>query len=77
MCNNAPSNRYMKDRDTSRFFLCIVGSLLALSTTCVQIHAQESAILDPGQTAPRVAQWRDLKFGFMMHWGLYSVAGGV
>jgi alpha-L-fucosidase len=25
----------------------------------------------------RTAQWRQLKFGLMLHWGLYSVAGGV
>ena len=25
----------------------------------------------------RAAAWRRLKFGLMMHWGLYSVAGGV
>ncbi len=27
--------------------------------------------------AEHVGRWRDLKFGLMMHWGLYSVAGGV
>jgi alpha-L-fucosidase len=30
-----------------------------------------------GVTADGAARWRDLKFGLMLHWGLYSVAGGV
>ncbi len=29
------------------------------------------------EQAPHIAQWRAMKFGLMMHWGLYSVAGGV
>ena len=28
-------------------------------------------------TRERVTHWRRLKFGLMMHWGIYSVAGGV
>jgi len=30
-----------------------------------------------GVTPAGAAQWRDLKFGLMLHWGLYSVPGGV
>lgn len=34
--------------------------------------------LAPAQSHPaRVTRWRSMKFGLMMHWGLYSVAGGV
>jgi alpha-L-fucosidase len=27
--------------------------------------------------SPGAAEWQNLRFGLMMHWGLYSVAGGV
>ena len=41
--------------------------------------AQESAETYVWETDPAVAakleQWRDLKFGFFMHWGLYSQLG--
>jgi len=54
----------------------MIGALAAtLGST--RLHAQTITLADPGELTPRVEEWRDLKFGLMMHWGLYSVAGGV
>lgn len=39
--------------------------------------AQERNWLDSGNAPTRSTKWRELKFGLMLHWGLYSVPGGV
>jgi alpha-L-fucosidase len=54
----------------------LVATSLALLGSA-HIRAQETSLVDASELAPRVKEWRDLKFGLMMHWGLYSVAGGV
>lgn len=40
-------------------------------------HEQSSSYIEPDDPAVRakLSQWRDLKFGILMHWGLYSVPG--
>jgi len=55
----------------------VMGSLVFLLLNCAPILAQASTLLDSGNLPTRSRQWRDLKFGLMLHWGLYSVPGGV
>jgi alpha-L-fucosidase len=45
--------------------LCLVGM-----TTFAQTDDQQPET-DPVITN-RISQWQDLKFGFMMHWGIYA-----
>ena len=52
--------------------------LLALSLAGVQARAQEGYVwpTDP-EVLQKLDHWQDLKFGVLMHWGLYSVPGIV
>lgn len=55
------------------------GPLLAallLSTTCAQAQAPYVPPSDPLVQA-KLEQWKDLKFGLLMHWGAYSQWGVV
>lgn len=67
----------------------VLAALFGLSFAC-NAHAQQGDIKDQGYvhkpsssyeypTDPAVLQkldqWRDLKFGVLFHWGLYSVPG--
>ena len=48
--------------------------LFFLGTLCNTAFAQSD---QPPETDPiitnRISQWQDLKFGFMMHWGMYAL----
>jgi alpha-L-fucosidase len=61
-----------------RVTFCIALAAL-FATPLLQAFAQESAETYVRETDPAVAakldQWQDLKFGFFMHWGLYSQLG--
>ena len=62
----------------SRLARCLPVLLLLQGILTNRIQADE--LLDKsfgGVTPAGAAQWRDLKFGLMLHWGLYSVPGGV
>ena len=55
----------------------ILSTLLCLF--CMMAFAQTNDQLpetDPVITH-RISQWQDLKFGFMMHWGIYAQWGVV
>ena len=45
--------------------LCLV-CMMAFAQTDDQLPETDPVI------ANRISQWQDLKFGFMMHWGMYS-----
>ena len=49
------------------YFLLLLG---AICTTSFAQSDQEPET-DPVITH-RISQWQDLKFGFMMHWGMYA-----
>lgn len=49
---------------------------IALSLIVFCLFSIPSPALDAG-LSQAVESWRDLKFGMFIHWGLYSVAGGV
>ncbi len=57
----------------------VLFAVLCFASTLIPAMAQESAETYVWETDPAVAakleQWRDLKFGFFMHWGLYSQLG--
>ena len=55
--------------------------LVAIALLLIGITASaQDNLMDP-ETDPvitsRIAEWQDLKFGFMMHWGMYSQWGVV
>jgi alpha-L-fucosidase len=54
---------------------CLTAMIAVLPGT--QLPAQNLTSGSTGSPPARVKEWHDLKFGLMMHWGLYSVAGGV
>ena len=47
--------------------------LLLFGSLCASTFAQSDQLpeTDPVITN-RISQWQDLKFGFMMHWGMYA-----
>jgi alpha-L-fucosidase len=53
--------------------------LLVLSTNVFQLNAQHKEYYPDPDTAiqHRLEEWRDLKFGLLMHWGTYSQWGIV
>lgn len=62
----------------------IITALLFIYTASALPQVQEHpdthmAYVPPAdpQVAAKLEQWRDLKFGFMMHWGLYAQLGIV
>ena len=64
-----------------RFFL-LTTSLFAAAAIFAQTHAiheQSDGYVWPDDPAvlEKLDQWQDLKFGVLMHWGLYSVPGIV
>ena len=54
-----------------RKYTFIALFLLASLSTFAQTDQQPEPETDPVITN-RISQWQDLKFGFMMHWGIYS-----
>ncbi len=56
-----------------QFFLLLIGLFWSLFA-----HAQTEKDFETDTVITRkIAQWQDLKFGFMMHWGTYSQWGVV
>lgn len=57
----------------SRFFVCL------LSLAALRLTAQQQAYFPDPDTSiqRRIAEWQDLKFGLLMHWGAYSQWGIV
>ena len=57
----------------------LVLAAICFAPAIIPLFAQESAetyVRDPDPAvAAKLEQWRDLKFGFFMHWGLYSKLG--
>lgn len=60
---------------TSYFTIC----LLSLSFAQGNIHEQSSEYVWPTdqQVVKKLKDWQDLKFGVLIHWGLYAVPGIV
>ena len=56
--------------------ILIIALLLIGVATTVSAQGLQDPETDPVITA-RLEQWQDLKFGFMMHWGIYSQWGVV
>ena len=54
----------------------ILLSFALLCGLCVSAQSDSLPETDPVITQ-RISQWQDLKFGFMMHWGIYSQWGVV
>jgi alpha-L-fucosidase len=52
----------------SKISATLIGLLLILNYS---VHGQIT------HTNPGAGEWQNLRFGLMMHWGIYSVAGGV
>jgi alpha-L-fucosidase len=61
----------MKETATSARLTCAL--LMILGVTSVA-WAQQSMVSD-NAAAPRIAWWRNAKFGLFMHWGVYSIPG--
>ena len=63
---------------TRRLFFALLSLLLAVqSFSQTTIHPASEAYeypTDP-QVAAKLEQWRDQKFGMLIHWGLYAVPG--
>ena len=59
--------------------LCAVCTLTALSAQDSSVHAFSDGYQWPDDPAvlEKLDRWQDLKFGVLMHWGLYSVPGIV
>lgn len=59
--------------------LCLAAAPCAAQDVDTEVHGRSATYMDP--TDPQVLQkldeWRDLKFGVIFHWGLYSVPGIV
>ena len=54
----------------------LLFAILLLIGVTVSAQSLQEPENDPVITN-RIAQWQDLKFGFMMHWGMYSQWGVV
>lgn len=50
--------------------------MMAIWPSTINAQSEQQAETDPIVTN-RISQWQDLKFGFMMHWGIYSQWGVV
>ena len=65
-----------------KFFFALLTIGLSLSAAAQDnsfVHEQSDGYqwpTDPGVLA-KLDQWQDLKFGVLLHWGLYSVPGIV
>lgn len=59
------------------FFLFLITALGAVAQE--NVHPQSGAYEWPGDPAVRskLEQWRDQKFGMIIHWGLYAVPGMI
>ena len=51
--------------------MCLVGSMGSARAQHDSIPESDPAIVQ------RIGEWQDLKFGFMMHWGIYAQWGIV
>ena len=64
-----------------RILLSLAGLLLAASLFAQNsfVHGQSDGYVWPDDPAvlEKLDRWQDLKFGVLMHWGLYSVPGIV
>lgn len=58
------------------FMAFVFALVLATATTPLCAQHDSIAESDPA-IVERIGQWQDLKFGFMMHWGIYSQWGVV
>ena len=52
-----------------RTFLCFL--IVVMNAVSVSAQAEQDFETDP-VILKRLAEWQDLKFGFMMHWGMYA-----
>lgn len=62
-------NKKMKKIFKPTNFLIVLVALLVVFNA--RVYAQAT------HKSPGAEEWQNLKFGLMMHWGIYSVAGGV
>ena len=67
---------------TMKRILLSLAGLLAAAALFAQnsfVHEQSDGYVWPDDPAvlEKLDQWQDLKFGVLMHWGLYSVPGIV
>ncbi len=62
------------------FFCCMLCCLMPLMAMAQgEIHERSTVYEAPkdAQVVTKLKRWQDLKFGVLMHWGLYSVPGIV
>jgi alpha-L-fucosidase len=67
----------MPRRSISRRFFPAISVLLAIVSTICAADSAAPLHETPQERDARMAWFRDAKFGMFIHWGLYSVPGGV
>jgi alpha-L-fucosidase len=60
-----------------REWLKTVGAGLAVSTLSRPAGAIQAPAAGPQASDPRLAWWREARFGMFIHWGLYAIPAGV
>ena len=61
-----------------KYFLLIILSCASISSFSQGIHEDEKYVPETDSLVlKKMAQWQDLKFGLLMHWGPYSQWGVV
>jgi len=60
-----------------KFFLLVLICLFTQSTYAQSVNEYEKEFETDTVILNRIEKWKDLKFGFMMHWGIYSQWGVV
>ena len=71
-------NKMNDTRRKKTFSLTLMFLLLPLLTGAQSmVHEQSSTYIPPKETEvkKKLADWQDLKFGILLHWGIYSVPG--
>lgn len=57
--------------------ICLLSSTQAGAQTFVHDQSEEYQWPTDTLVVDKLLQWQDLKFGIIMHWGIYSVPGMV
>lgn len=60
-----------------KIFLLVLIGLFAQTTYAQSVNEYEKEFETDTVILNRIEDWKDLKFGFMMHWGIYSQWGVV
>jgi alpha-L-fucosidase len=58
------------------FTLSILLAFIFIISSCNSTH-QKASISTEGDRTAALKEWKDMKFGMFIHWGIYSVPAGV